>query len=136
MTETVQAPAEALRYVGGGVLRKEDPELITGQAQFVDDIALPGMVWIGIVRSAYAHARINSVDVSRARETLREQVASLAVAGAEKILRREVNADPQAAWKMLIAPAKWWSSDHTWSKDAANLYLDAQATGCFCDAGV
>jgi uncharacterized protein YndB with AHSA1/START domain len=45
----------------------------------------------------------------------------------------EVTADPQAAWKMLIAPAKWWSSDHTWSKDAANLYLDAQATGCFCE---
>ena len=35
-------------------------------------------------------------DVSRARETLREQVASLAVAGAEKILRREVNAQSHA----------------------------------------
>lgn len=45
----------------------------------------------------------------------------------------EVAADPQAVWKALIAPAKWWSSDHTWSKDAANLYLDAQATGCFCE---
>src|SRR6266511_2939676 len=68
MTETVEAPAEAQRYVGGGVLRKEDPELITGQAQFIDDIALPGMVWLAIVRSPYAHARVTSVNVTRARE--------------------------------------------------------------------
>lgn len=45
----------------------------------------------------------------------------------------ETAADQQAVWKALIAPAKWWSSDHTWSKDAANLYIDAQATGCFCE---
>ena len=68
MTETVQASTEAQRYVGGGVLRKEDPELITGQAQFVDNLSLPGMVWVGIVRSPYAHARVTSVDLSKARE--------------------------------------------------------------------
>lgn len=45
----------------------------------------------------------------------------------------EVAADQQVVWKALIAPAKWWSSDHTWSKNAENLYLDAQATGCFCE---
>lgn len=44
---------------------------------------------------AAAKAEIDQ-DVSRARETLREQVASLAVAGAEKILRREVNAQSHA----------------------------------------
>jgi F-type H+-transporting ATPase subunit b len=44
---------------------------------------------------AAAKAEIEQ-DVSRARETLREQVASLAVAGAEKILRREVNAQSHA----------------------------------------
>ncbi|MFN2628693.1 MAG: xanthine dehydrogenase family protein molybdopterin-binding subunit, partial [Gaiellaceae bacterium] len=59
---------EGGRYVGGGVLRKEDPELLTGQARFVDDIALPGMVWMGVVRSPYAHARVSGVDVSAARE--------------------------------------------------------------------
>jgi aerobic carbon-monoxide dehydrogenase large subunit len=68
MTETAQATTEVQRYVGGGVLRKEDPELITGQARFVDDIALTGMVWVGIVRSPYAHARITAVDATRARE--------------------------------------------------------------------
>ena len=44
---------------------------------------------------AVAKAEIDQ-DVSRARETLREQVALLAVAGAEKILRREVNAQAHA----------------------------------------
>jgi carbon-monoxide dehydrogenase large subunit len=69
MTETVEAAAtEEQRYVGAGVLRKEDPELITGQARFIDDITVPGMVWVALVRSPYAHARITRVDVSRALE--------------------------------------------------------------------
>ena len=33
-------------------------ELLTGQARFVDDLTLPGMLWLGVVRSPYAHARI------------------------------------------------------------------------------
>jgi carbon-monoxide dehydrogenase large subunit len=56
----------AQRYMGSGVLRKEDPALLTGQASFVDDMTLPGMVWMAVVRSPFAHARINSVDVSAA----------------------------------------------------------------------
>src|SRR3982751_4715312 len=68
MTEVAEpAAAERTRYVGGGVLRKEDPELITGQARFVDDIVLPGMLWLGVVRSPYAHARVNAVALSAAR---------------------------------------------------------------------
>ena len=69
MTETLETPTtEAKKYVGGGVLRKEDPELLTGQARFVDNITLPGMLWVTLVRSPYAHARIKSVDASRATE--------------------------------------------------------------------
>jgi carbon monoxide dehydrogenase subunit G len=45
----------------------------------------------------------------------------------------DIAAEPAAVWKMLIAPAQWWSSDHTYSGKAENLYLDAQATGCFCE---
>lgn len=56
------------RYVGGGIPRKEDPELITGQARYIDDITVAGMKWVGIVRSPFAHARINSVDVTRAEQ--------------------------------------------------------------------
>lgn len=39
----------------------------------------------------------------------------------------------QPTWDMLRSPQKWWDKDHTWSGDAANLYMDAQATGCFCE---
>jgi carbon-monoxide dehydrogenase large subunit len=55
------------RFVGSPVLRKEDPELVTGQARFIDDMTLPGMVWITVVRSPYAHARINGIDTAAAK---------------------------------------------------------------------
>jgi carbon-monoxide dehydrogenase large subunit len=54
------------RYVGGGVLRKEDPKLLTGQGRYVDDLSLPGMLWMAVVRSPMAHARIKSIDLARA----------------------------------------------------------------------
>jgi carbon-monoxide dehydrogenase large subunit len=63
-----QTAERAERYVGGGVPRKEDPSLVTGQAKFVDDISLPGMAWVGVVRSPLAHARITGVDTSRAEK--------------------------------------------------------------------
>ncbi len=62
------AVSEKQTYVGSPVARKEDPELLTGQARFVDDIAITGMVWMAVVRSPYAHARIASVDLAAARE--------------------------------------------------------------------
>lgn len=40
---------------------------------------------------------------------------------------------PAETWAALVAPARWWNKAHTWSGDAANLYLDPQATGCFCE---
>ncbi|GEL19738.1 xanthine dehydrogenase family protein molybdopterin-binding subunit [Pseudonocardia asaccharolytica] len=54
--------------IGARVRRKEDPRLLTGRAQFVDDVALPGMLEAAILRSPHAHARIVSVDVSAALE--------------------------------------------------------------------
>ncbi|HET7517271.1 MAG TPA: hypothetical protein VFN05_06180, partial [Actinomycetes bacterium] len=65
---TQVAEPEAKRWVGGGVLRKEDPELLTGQGRYVDDIALPGMLWLSFVRSPVAHATITSIDTSAAKE--------------------------------------------------------------------
>lgn len=44
-----------------------------------------------------------------------------------------VKADPAATWLALIAPAGWWNAEHTYSGDARNLYIDTQATGCFCE---
>ena len=45
----------------------------------------------------------------------------------------EIAAPKAAVWQALVTPSKWWSGKHTYSGDAANLYLDAQATGCFCE---
>lgn len=53
-------------YVGTSVKRKEDPRLITGSSVYVDDLSLPGMVHLAIVRSPYAHAKIMSIDTSEA----------------------------------------------------------------------
>ena len=44
-----------------------------------------------------------------------------------------VSAEPYDAWRMLIAVAEWWNPAHSWSGDSANLYLSAQANGCFCE---
>jgi aerobic carbon-monoxide dehydrogenase large subunit len=65
---TQVAEPEAKRWVGGGILRKEDPELLTGQGRYIDDIALPGMLWLSFVRSPVAHATIGRVDVAAAKE--------------------------------------------------------------------
>jgi carbon-monoxide dehydrogenase large subunit len=57
---------EVGRLVGASLDRKEDAALLTGQAKFVDDMSLPGMVWMAVVRSPYAHARIRIVNVDGA----------------------------------------------------------------------
>lgn len=49
-------------------MRNEDPRLLTGQALFVDDVEIPGMLHAAFLRSDYAHARLLSIDVSKARQ--------------------------------------------------------------------
>ncbi|WP_084397984.1 SRPBCC family protein [Henriciella aquimarina] len=41
---------------------------------------------------------------------------------------------PEDMWERLIQPETWWSPDHTWSGDAANLSLDPQAGGLWQEA--
>jgi carbon-monoxide dehydrogenase large subunit len=54
-------------YVGSSVKRKEDDALLRGRATFVDNLTLPGMLWMAVVRSPYAHARIESIDLTAVR---------------------------------------------------------------------
>src|SRR2546422_365287 len=71
-----QAPARrrvmALRTssdVGGmghSIKRKEDPRFIRGKGTYVDDLQLPGMLYLDIVRSPYAHAKIKKIDTAKA----------------------------------------------------------------------
>ncbi len=56
------------RLVGQPVKRNEDARLLTGRAQFVDDVHLPGMLHAAFLRSEHAHARLRAVDLSRARQ--------------------------------------------------------------------
>lgn len=55
------------KYIHQSIKRIEDPELITGRVQFLDDIELPNMLHAAFKRSDYAHARIKSIDASEAR---------------------------------------------------------------------
>jgi carbon-monoxide dehydrogenase large subunit len=52
---------------GSTVERREDPALITGEAEYTDDISLPEMTHAAILRSQYAHARITDIDTTAAR---------------------------------------------------------------------
>ena len=56
------------KYVGQRMTRTEDPRLLTGQALFVDDVQIPGMLYAAFLRSDYAHALLKSIDVSAAWE--------------------------------------------------------------------
>lgn len=51
----------------GRMMRKEDPRFIRGRGTYVDDVALPGMLHLAILRSPYAHARIVRIDVTAAQ---------------------------------------------------------------------
>ena len=53
--------------LGARIKRVEDPKLITGRGRYLDDIKLPGMVHMSILRSPYAHANIRSIDTSAAK---------------------------------------------------------------------
>ena len=48
------------------VKRKEDPRFLRGKGNYIDDIKLPGMLYMDIVRSPYAHAKITKIDASKA----------------------------------------------------------------------
>ena len=61
------------------------------------------------------------------------EVVSSTPAGFEVRQVVTVDAAIGQAWAALMTPARWWDKDHTYSDDSANLYLDPQATGCFCE---
>ena len=53
-------------YIGAPVERKEDARLLRGETRWVDNMTIPGMLWMAVVRSPYAHAKITNVDLSKA----------------------------------------------------------------------
>jgi carbon-monoxide dehydrogenase large subunit len=68
MEHAQQAPTTTPEVGGMGhsLKRREDPRFIRGKGEYIDDVVLPGMLWLDIVRSPYAHATIRGIDASEA----------------------------------------------------------------------
>src|SRR4026209_1108418 len=56
MTMTEPRTSPEIGCMGHSVKRKEDPRFIRGAGEYIDDVNLPGQLWLDIVRSPYAHA--------------------------------------------------------------------------------
>src|SRR6202165_1875541 len=56
------------RVIGASIKRREDPELVTGSGNFVDDSSQTALAYLYVVRSTQAHARIEGIETSRAKE--------------------------------------------------------------------
>ncbi|HET6833471.1 MAG TPA: molybdopterin cofactor-binding domain-containing protein [Acidimicrobiales bacterium] len=92
MTAT-DVPQAVERGVGARLPRKEDARLLTGEARFVDDLSIPGALWLGMVRSPFAHARLGNVDAS----------AALAIPGVRHVF---TGADLRDGWAAAM-PCAW-----------------------------
>jgi carbon-monoxide dehydrogenase large subunit len=79
--------------LGDRMPRKEDGRFIRGKGNYVDDVRLPQMLQSAILRSPYAHARINSVDTS----------AALELSGVHAVITGEDLAEQGLAWMPTLA---------------------------------
>jgi carbon-monoxide dehydrogenase large subunit len=98
MAASVQVAIEKESLLLGKPLKRlEDPKFITGTATFIDDVPLQGILHSRFVRSAYAHARIKSIDTGRASAA---PGVRLVITGKDLIgkvgLMPTINDDPKA----------------------------------------
>src|SRR5436309_2091415 len=54
------------QMIGAKIHRREDPRLVSGEGRYVDDFMRPGTVFLALVRSPHAHARIKSIELTAA----------------------------------------------------------------------
>src|SRR5947208_12300211 len=80
-------------FIGESIKRKEDDRFIRGKGNYVDDIVLPGMLHMAILRSPYAHAKINSIDASKAA----------ALPGVVAVVTGELLAEHKLAWMPTLS---------------------------------
>src|ERR687891_1064457 len=88
---TEQHTAE--HWLGRSVKRKEDDRFLQGRGNYVDDINLPGMLHMSILRSPVAHARINAIDTSAAE----------ALPGVVAVVTGELLAQHNLAWMPTLS---------------------------------
>ena len=84
---------EEIRGIGHSVRRKEDERFIRGRGNYVDDVQLPGMLHMAILRSPYAHAKLNSIDASAAQ----------AMPGVVAVVTGELMAQHNLAWMPTLS---------------------------------
>ena len=92
MTATTTTPPE-IGGIGHSIKRVEDARLVEGQGNFLDDITLPGMLHMALVRSPVAHARINGIDID----------AAMAVDGVLAVVTGELMAAHNLAWMPTLS---------------------------------
>ena len=61
-----EIPREGLNWIGKSMKRVEDPRILAGKGRYVDDVVLPHMAHAAVLRSPHAHARIKSINTSKA----------------------------------------------------------------------
>src|ERR1043166_3334145 len=93
VTETSAVRAEKLEGIGCKRKRVEDIRFTQGKGNYVDDINLPGMLYGDLVRSPYAHARVKSIDTTKA----------MAVPGVVAVITAETLKTVNLAWMPTLA---------------------------------
>ncbi|MFM8998701.1 MAG: aerobic carbon-monoxide dehydrogenase large subunit [Actinomycetota bacterium] len=84
---------EEIRGLGHSVRRKEDDRFIRGRGNYVDDVKLPGMLHMAILRSPFAHAKINGIDTSKAS----------AIPGVIAVVTGDLMAQHNLAWMPTLS---------------------------------
>src|SRR5438034_9081665 len=79
--------------IGESIKRKEDSRFLHGKGNYIDDLALPGMLHMSILRSPHAHARINSIDTT----------AASAMPGVIAVVTGELMAQHKLAWMPTLS---------------------------------
>ncbi|MGH2678670.1 MAG: aerobic carbon-monoxide dehydrogenase large subunit [Actinomycetota bacterium] len=79
--------------IGHSLKRKEDDRFIRGKGTYLDDVTLPGMLHMAILRSPLAHAKINSIDTERAA----------ALPGVVAVVTGELMAQHNLAWMPTLS---------------------------------
>jgi aerobic carbon-monoxide dehydrogenase large subunit len=87
------AEAEPKGWLGQSIKRKEDARFLQGRGNYIEDIKLPGMLHMAVLRSPLAHARINSIDTSAAQ----------ALPGVVAVVTGELLAQHNLAWMPTLS---------------------------------
>src|ERR671934_3048429 len=80
-------------WLGRSVKRKEDDRFVVGRGNYIEDIQLPNMLHMAVLRSPFAHAEINSIDTSRAME----------LPGVVVVVTGDVLAEHKLAWMPTLS---------------------------------